>query len=172
MFSKILMTIGALILCTPSVFALEKILPLVPNAALVGRGVLTYGFWDIYEASLYAPQGLWSPFKPFVLSIEYYQEIQGKDIADQSVKEIRLQGFSDEQKLNIWNEQMKALFPDVKKGTILTALYAPAQQTTFYQGDKMIGVIKDGDFGRYFFSIWLSEKTSEPELRRALLGLS
>ncbi len=151
--------------------ARETIALAVPAASIVGQGVLSYAFWDIYKATLYAPDGLWHAAKPFALSIEYYRALNGKDIADRSVQEMRKQGFSDEVTLAAWHSQMKAIFPNVKKGTMLTAVYTPAKQTTFYQGDDTIGAIKGDDFGQWFFAIWLAEKTSEPKLRRALLGL-
>lgn len=149
----------------------ETVQASVPNISVVGRGVLSYAFWDIYEATLFAPEGVWDPNKPFALSIEYFRALKGKEIADRSVQEIRQQGFTNEVTLAAWNSQMKAIFPDVKKGTVLTAVYMPDKKTTFYNGAEIIGVIKDDDFGKSFFGIWLAEKTSEPKLRRALLGL-
>ena len=35
---------------------------------------------------------------------------------------------------------------------------------------KPTGEIRDAEFARLFFGIWLSPKTSEPELRAALLA--
>lgn len=149
----------------------ETVFAAVPKAAVVGRGVLSYAFWDVYEATLYAPESMWDPAKPFALSIKYYRVINGRDIADRSVQEMRKQGFTDEVTLAAWNSQMKAIFPDVKHGTVLTAVHLPGKQTTFFKGADTIGAIKGDDFSRLFFGIWLSEKTSEPTLRRALLGL-
>lgn len=149
----------------------ETVQASVPGAALVGRGVLSYAFWDVYEATLFAPDGVWNSNQPFALSIHYFRVIKGKDIADRSVQEIRQQGFTDEVTLAAWHAQMKAIFPDVKNGTVLTAVYAPGKHTAFYNGTTVIGAIKGDDFGNAFFGIWLAEKTSEPTLRRALLGL-
>lgn len=170
--------LGTVFLQPINAFAIEENAALVevvqasvPGASLVGRGVLSYAFWDIYEATLFAPDGVWDSNKPFSLSIKYFRTINGKDIANRSVQEIRQQGFTDEVTLAAWNSQMKTIFPDVKKGTMLTAVYIPDKQTTFYSGTDVIGVIKDDDFGRSFFGIWLAEKTSEPKLRRDLLGL-
>lgn len=143
----------------------------IPNSAVVGHGVLFYAFWDIYEATLFAPGGVWDAKQPHALSIEYFRALNGKAIADRSVQEIRQQGFTDEVMLAAWHAQMKAIFPDVKKGTVLTAVYIPDMHTSFYSGTEVIGVIKDDAFGKAFFGIWLAEKTSEPTLRRALLGL-
>jgi hypothetical protein len=33
-----------------------------------------------------------------------------------------------------------------------------------------VGVIRDAEFSRRFFNIWLGEKTSEPKLRAQLIG--
>ncbi len=160
-----------ILLYVQSAAAAETVFVSIPNAAIVGHGVLSYAFWDVYDATLYAPQGKWNPNKPFALSLEYHFEIDGKEIANRSVQEMRKQGFSDEVKLAAWNAQMKSIFPDVENGTVLSAVYMPGKQTIFYDGDGVIGEIKGDEFGKWFFGIWLSEKTSEPELRRALLGL-
>lgn len=132
---------------------------------------MTYAFWDVYEATLYAPEGVWDPTQAYALSIKYYRALEGKAIADRSVQEMRKQGFTDEVKLAAWNAQMKAIFPDVSDGTVLTAVHMPGQPTIFYRGDQNLGAIKGDDFSALFFGIWLAEKTSEPKLRRALLGL-
>ena len=167
---RLMLLLSIFLFYSHSAYATKAIFTALPNASVVGCGVLTYVFWDVYEATLYAPKGQWDPAKPFALSIEYYRDIAGKDIADHSVEEIRKQGFTDEVKLAAWNAEMKKTFPDVKKGSVLTALYLPGKETVFYSGDNIIGAIKGDDFGRLFFDIWLSEKTSAPELRRALLG--
>ncbi len=169
---RLLMALSALLFCAHGALASEPIQASVPGASVVGRGVLSYAFWDVYEATLYAPQGRFDPAKPVALSIAYYHAIDGKDIADRSVQEMRKQGFNDEIKLAAWNAQMKAIFPDVKDGTVLSAVYTPGDRTAFYNGNKAIGSIKGDDFGKLFFGIWLGERASEPELRRALLGLS
>ena len=142
----------------------------IPSAEVVGKGRLSLVFWDVYDATLYAPQGKWDAKKPMALSIHYFREIEGKDIVDRSIGEMRKQGFSDEAKLAKWQKEMAAFFPQVKNGDELMGVYIPGKPTQFYLGEKRIGTIKDGDFGEHFFAIWLSEKTSEPKLRKQLLG--
>ncbi len=151
-------------------FSAEAINKKIPNAAVVGHGVLTYAFWDVYKATLYAPGGNWRANKPQALLIKYKLSIKGKDIANRSVQEMRKQGFTDEVKLAEWNAQMKNIFPDVKNGSVLSAIYTPGRYTAFYSGDTLIGKVKGDLFGQKFFGIWLNEKTSEPALRLALLG--
>ena len=154
---------------TPA-YALDHIRSYVPEAEKVGHGRLTYLFWDVYDATLYAPQGTWENSQPFALQLAYLREIEGKKIADRSVEEMRALGLTDEVKLATWHAQMRSIFPNVGEGTILTGVYTREGETVFYMDDKKIGSIKDDEFSRAFFNIWLDEKTSSPDLRRKLLG--
>ena len=151
--------------------AVETVVRQIPDAKVVGEGKLSLVFWDIYDATLYAPNGKLNLAKSFALSIRYKQEIDGRDIADRSVQEIRKQGYQDEIRLAAWNSQLKAIFPNVQDGTVLSALFVPGDKTVFYAGDKQIGVIADAEFARLFSDIWIGVNTSEPQLRRKLLGL-
>jgi hypothetical protein len=144
----------------------------LPHATLVGKATLSFTFWDVYEASLYAPNGEFDENAPHALTLHYLIELKGKDIADRSIIEMKKQGFTNQSKLNDWHAQMLKLFPDVHKGTELTAVFTPSQSTHFYHNDQSIGSINDPEFTKQFADIWLSQKTSEPELRKKLLGQS
>lgn len=172
MHRKIAVCLITLFLYGPNAWANDRILAAIPQASIVGQGVLSIAFWDIYEATLYATNGQWRDTQPAILSIEYFVTIDGADIADRSVKEIRKQGFTDEVQLAAWNSQMKNIFPNVVPGSILSATYFPYKETRFYSNGEPIGAIKGDMFGRLFFNIWLGENTSEPQLRQSLLGKS
>lgn len=139
---------------------------------LVGEGRLSFLFWDAYDAKLYATDANWKPGEPLALRLEYLLEIEGQDIAERSVDEIRKQGFTDEEKLSEWGKQMSALFPDVDDGISLTGIKDKSGAAVFYKNSEKIGQIDDPKFAEKFFDIWLSEKTSEPNLRKKLLGLN
>lgn len=140
------------------------------NSQKVGESRMSVLFWDVYDAVLFAPNGAWSWDAPFVLELNYLMELSGEDIAQRSVEEMRKQGFTDEITLAAWFEQMRALFPDVAKGSSLSALYTPTAPTQFFHNGAPIGSIHDPEFGTWFLSIWLGEKTSQPDFRAALLG--
>jgi hypothetical protein len=144
----------------------------IPQAQKVGEARLTVMFWDVYDASLFAPNGQWAQQKPFALKLSYLRDFKGEDIADRSVKEMRKQGFDDEVKLATWHTQMRQTFPDVQNGDQLTGIYTSNGHTLFYKGDKRVGTIKDPEFGKQFFAIWLGPETSIPSLRYSLLGYS
>ena len=143
-----------------------------PAPQKVGEAMLTYLFWDVYHAELYASPEGWNPDKPFALSINYLRDIKGIDIADKSISEIKDQGFNNKQLLAIWQEQLREIIPDVYKGTRLTGVRDNDRNTVFYHNGKKIGEIRNPQFTLLFFNIWLGEKTSEPSLRKSLLGNS
>lgn len=144
--------------------------PWVPQAQKIGEAHLSYLFWDIYQATLYAPQGQFQPEQAFALELSYLRAIKGREIADQSIVEIRSQGFNDEIKLATWHSQLRQIFPDVHKGISLTGIYNGRGKTIFLQNNTEIGHIDDAEFSRAFFAIWLGENTRSPRLRRQLLG--
>lgn len=144
----------------------------VKEPATVGEARFTYLVFDVYDAKLLAPKGVWSFEKPFALELTYLRNLSGQKIAVRSAKEIRDQGFDNELLLAGWYSQMKDIFPDVSKGSVITGVYLPNDETLFYHGDELIGRVQDPKFGRKFFGIWLSDKTSEPEFRKKLTGLT
>ena len=169
---KFLLFFAIFLLLASPMAANDVVQKYIHNAKQVGSGRLSVLLWDVYDATLYAPQGKWNANAPYALSIHYFREIEGADIAERSIEEIRKQGFVDEIKLGKWHTQMRQIFPDVQNGTELTAVFTADTSTNFYAGGKYIGSITGAEFGTHFFNIWLSEKTSEPALRQKLLGLS
>ncbi|GLR71142.1 chalcone isomerase family protein [Agaribacter marinus] len=137
----------------------------------VGKTRLEVLFWDIYDAELIAPSGDWSTEKPFALRLTYLRDFEGKDIASRSVDEMRELGMQDERKLAKWFQQMQRIFPDVKEGNSITGIYNESQHSVFYFDDEKVGVVEDPEFSKWFFDIWLSEQSSEPKMRKQLLGI-
>lgn len=168
-----LVLIGMMLCCATTAHATDVVMREIPQAKIVGKAAFSVVFWDVYDATLYAPEGVLRADAPFALSLEYKRKFSGKDIAERSVKEMRGQGFTNAKKLTAWQKEMESIFPDVKAGTMLTAIFYPDAATAFYQNknNQPIGTVEDAEFTRQFSAIWLSEKTSEPEMRKKLLGL-
>lgn len=165
MHRRLLLLSFACLFATP-VFAE---VPQLPGAQKVGAGRMTYLSLPVFDATLYAPGGVYSASKPFALKLSYLRTLKGRDIARNSVEQMRRQGHS-ETKLGVWGKAMAGIFPDVSKGTSLTGVRHADGSTSFYQAGKVIGRVEDPAFGRAFFDIWLGEKTSQPALRKQLLG--
>lgn len=123
-----------------------------------------FGFL-VYEASLWAAADPQQP--PLALRLDYRRRIAGRAIAEASVNEMR-PFVRDEARLAQWGERMAQLFPDVQDGDHLLGVWA-ADGARFYQGERLIGEVRDADFARAFFAIWLDPRTSAPALRAQLL---
>ncbi|NCT41073.1 MAG: hypothetical protein GW778_05380 [Alphaproteobacteria bacterium] len=161
---------AAMIIIPNFASASERIEEILPDAKIIGEGRLTYLLWDVYDAALYAPNGMWRDDEPFALKLSYLMDIEGKKIADRSVVEMRHQQTANEVQLAAWHAQMCKIFPKVQEGETITGVYTKNKETVFYKGDQEIGRIKDPKFSKAFFGIWLSKDTNAPDLRRKLLS--
>lgn len=144
----------------------------MPTPVVVGEARLKVMFWNIYDAVLYAPDGDFKQDQAFALSLTYLRDFKGENIASRSIDEMRAQGFSDEVKLAAWFEQMKSVFPNVLEGENITGVRASEGVTHFYKNGQHVGTIEDPEFTAWFFNIWFGDKTSQPDMRDKLLGLS
>ncbi len=160
------------LLVITSVAESKQLTQFFEDPEVVGKTRLKVLFWDVYDASLIAPNGQFSKDKPFALELKYLRDFKGKEIASRSVDEMRKLGVKDEVKLAAWYQEMQDLFPDVNEGESITGVVDDNQVSHFYYNDQLLGKIHDKEFSKWFFDIWLSEDTSEPEMRKDLLGAS
>lgn len=137
----------------------------------LGEGRLRVLLFDVYDATLYTTGDKWSQDQLFALDLRYLRNLNGKDIAERSVTEMKGQGFNDPARLKRWGEEMARIFPDIKPGDRLVGVSLPGGGARFYNDQKLLGVVADPEFAKAFFAIWLSDRTSEPSLRRKLLKL-
>ncbi len=142
----------------------------VPQAQLVGEARLKVLFWNVYDAKLYAGEGVWSSDTPFALSLKYLRNLDGADIAKRSIDEIRQQGFDDEDAMTRWYGTLVKIIPDVSDTSTIIGIQNAARGTILYHNNQLIGEVADPLFSQWFFNIWLGEKTSEPKIRRKLIG--
>jgi len=142
----------------------------LPNAQLVGKGRLIYFIWDVYDARLFAPNGVYENGQPFALKLTYLRDFKGHKIAEKSVEEMADQGFEDEDKLSEWLALMTDLFPDVQENDSLTGVRLADGRSVFYHNAEKLQTVDDTFFTEKFFDIWVSPKTSEPALRQQLVG--
>jgi hypothetical protein len=144
----------------------------VPNAALVGEDMFTYYFWDVYLASLYAPNGRYNTEDVFALRLKYQRDLEGKKIAQRSIDEMKKQSSLSQEQAKAWLNKMESIFPDVSDGDVLTGVATKNGTSVFYFNGEKVDSVEDADFTARFFNIWLGESTSEPKFRKALLGES
>lgn len=139
----------------------------------VGAALLKVFGFEVYQARLWAEPG----FQPdryeqyrLALELAYLRNLDGAAIAQRSLKEMqRLEPLNEAQGRQ-WLAEMTRLFPDVRKGDRITGAYQPGRGVSFQLNDRLLGEVNDPAFARLFMGIWLSPRTSEPEMRRQLTG--
>lgn len=139
----------------------------------LGSSRFTYWGFEVYQATLWvAPDFKLSAMNDaaYALDLRYLRNFKGKDIAQRSLDEMRrVANFSDA-RAQTWLKLMQDAFPDVKEGDRLTGIHLPGKGVRFLLNGQALAELADAEFARVFFGIWLSDKTSEPKLRQALLG--
>ncbi|MEK8051550.1 chalcone isomerase family protein [Ideonella sp. DXS22W] len=143
------------------------------EARLRGSATMRWLGLQIYDVRLWSPTALvgadWTG-QALALELQYARALDGQRIAERSISEMRRIGPFDDARAARWQAEMGRLFPDVKAGDRLTGLHRPGAGTRFFHNGQARGVVADTDFAPLFFGIWLSPRTSEPGLRRQLLG--
>lgn len=145
----------------------------LPGARLLGQGLLRFLGMRIYGARLWVREGFHPDDylrHPLALELEYARELVGKRIAERSLVEMKKVGSVPEGRESAWLAAMEAAFPDVKADDRITGLYLPELGMRYFVNGRAHHEIRDTEFARLFVGIWLSPRTSEPALRRALLG--
>lgn len=116
------------------------------------------------------------------LKIQYNRDIDSDDLVEETQKQWDKLGISRE-KYQTWLQTLSQLWPDIKTGEQLVFVLKAAPQdkthssvTKNYQGqffyqNEPLRMITDTEFSLAFLAIWLSHKTTEPELRLKLLAL-
>jgi hypothetical protein len=144
-------------------------------ARLQGQSRLVVFGFNIYDAKLWVSNDFSAPNfadESFAIDLRYLRNFSGKAIAERSLKEMRRLGTVSDEQANQWLAKMRQIFPDVNKGDQLIGLHKSDGTASFTLNGKPIGQIRDEEFNRLFFSIWLSPQSSEPRMRNELLGLS
>jgi hypothetical protein len=147
--------------------------PLLPQSRLIGKGRLTLWGFQVYDARLWVLPGFKPDalaVQPFALELSYLRGFDNRDVAERSIAEMRRSASISEAQAKVWIDEMMRTLPDVKKGDRLMGIHRPGVGAQFLMNGKPTGEIRDAEFARLFFGIWLSPKTSEPELRAALLA--
>ena len=145
----------------------------LPAARSLGAGRLRFLGMGIYDSRLWVPGGFnasaYAQY-PFALELNYLRSLSGKLIAERSLREMRRQGNISAEREQAWLQAMLQAFPDVNAGDRITGLHTPGLGARFWFNGQPRPAIADTEFSRVFFGIWLSEASSEPQLRSQLLG--
>lgn len=157
----------------PAPLAPAAVRQTLADAAVSGQGALRFLGLHVYDARLWVAPGFEAETferHPLALELRYYRAFRGAVIAQRSLEEIHQQARVTPAQAQQWRTLLAQVLPDVQAGDVLTGLYLPGQGLQLWRGDRRLGSIQDAELARRFFGIWLSPHTSQPALRRALLG--
>lgn len=146
----------------------------LPDAKKLGNSKFTWFGLHVYDAQLWSSvTGNQFDYKvhPSWLELKYGRDFAGADIAEQSREEMEKMGGASEEKLKAWEKKLAEIFPNIKKGDTLSAMYLPGKVMQFFHNGKPLASVNDMELARSFMGIWLDAKTSEPDLRKKLIGL-
>ena len=160
---------GARALTTPPTEVLREL----PDARLYGSGRLRRYFFHVYDARLWTQPGFeiarFSQL-PLALELQYGRELVGSLIAERSIEEMQRAAEITPAQQRVWLAAMQRCFPDVVEGDRMTGVQLPGTAARFFVNGAFVGEVRDAEFTRLVFGIWLAPTTSEPELRAALLA--
>ena len=153
----------------------SKLPPELASSELALRGQQRFRVWgfEVYDASLWTPPGFnaaQTETQLLALELHYLRDFAAKDIAERSIKEMRRSGPLAAELESRWMTELLRVLPSVRQGDRLMGLHRPGEAAVFWHNGRPRGEVRDAEFARRFFGIWLSPQTSEPALRRALLG--
>jgi len=146
----------------------------IENAKLMGYGTLRWFGLRVYDGQLWSntePENFNYKRDPAWLELKYARDFDGSDIAERSIDEMEEIGAGTEVQRQGWLVKLTEIFPDVKKGHTLSALYQPGKGMQFFRNGLPLAKINDAELAEAFMGIWLDPKTSAPEMRRELIGL-
>lgn len=145
----------------------------LPGAHLQGEARMEFIGLHVYDIRLWVGAGFEAASferHALALEIEYARALSGARIAARSLAEMQRVAAVSATQREAWLAAMTKAFPDVRPGDRLAGLQQPGVGARFAHNGSREAEVADPEFARAFFAIWLSPKTSEPRLRKALLG--
>lgn len=145
----------------------------LPQGRLIGQGRLTVWGFQVYDARLWAAAGFGAggyASQPLALELAYLRAFEAAEVAKRSLQEMRRSAAISEAQAAQWTTELLRVIPDVRPGDRITGVHSPGVGAAFWVNGRASGEIRDAEFARLFFGIWLSPNTSEPRLRQALLA--
>ena len=141
------------------------------NFKMVGEAKFSILFWDIYQSKLLTTSGKYpieAKNDELLYEIRYLKDISRDELIKRTKEQWQHLGIANEQYKHFIPE-LKRLWPNITQGDTLSLLIQN-QHSNFYFNQQYIGSINAPQFGQLFIDIWLAKNTSQPKLRRQLLG--
>lgn len=136
----------------------------------VGTSSVSALFMRLYDATLRTPDGRYQANRyPMALEIRYQRYIAKDMLLKVTGEQWQRLGIPATQRQQ-WLEQLRALWPNAVQAGDMLSLYVDNKGgNRFYFNGKPLGSINHARFGEQFLAIWLSPKTSRPDIRQQLI---
>ena len=147
----------------------KQVTQTIDGAKLMGYGTLRWFGLRVYDGQLWAnsePADFNYKRDPSWLELKYARDFDGSDIAERSIDEMEAIGAGTEVQRQTWLNKLNSIFPNVKKGHTLSALFTPGKGMQLFRNGQPLAKIEDQELAEAFMGIWLDPKTSAPEMRQ------
>ena len=144
------------------------------NFRLKGQASMRWFGLLLYEARLWTADSfdskIWTE-QSFGLELIYARSFEGARIAQTSLELMQAQHGKLAERDRQWLSWMEQSFPNIEAKDRLLGLHRSGQTVCrFIHNRKPRFEVPDAAFARAFFGIWLDPRTTEPALRRRLIG--
>jgi len=139
------------------------------------RSQVRFRYWGVhaYDIALWT-SALFDPSRwqsqPVALSITYARQIDLDDLIDRTFTEMDRQAKATAAQTKNWQKTFSEAWRDVQPNDRITAVFTPPSRLAFYFNGKATAKLDDALLAPRFMGIWLSSKTSQNGLRKALLN--
>lgn len=146
-------------------------------AGLDLRGQVQYRWlWmDLYDAEFWSARAITNRDEIYAmrhaLRLTYDRNFERTLLINSSLDLLAEQAPLTTQQQQAWRTDLELIFPSVRKGDRIAAVYDPKGMIHFYLNDQPKGSIDDALFARRFMQIWLGADSKFPEKGARLLGL-
>lgn len=128
----------------------------------------------LYEARLWTLDAFdskhWADQR-FALELVYARSFDGAKIAQASLELMQAQHGKAAERDRQWLAWMQQSFPNIQAKDRLLGLHQGAKEGCRFVHNRQVRLdIPDAQFAKAFFGIWLDPRTTEPALRRSLIG--
>ena len=128
----------------------------------------------LYEARLWTLDAFdskhWADQR-FALELVYARSFDGVKIAQASLELMQAQHGKVAERDRQWLAWMQQSFPNIQANDRLLGLHQGAKEGCRFVHNRQVRLdIPDAQFAKAFFGIWLDPRTTEPALRRSLIG--
>ena len=167
-FALLMLLLGAV---SPALAAPPEIASVIKADKPYGEGHKSLLVINVYNARFWTDAAGWSMEAPSAMEITYGMGFDTSDLTERTIKEMKnVDPGLDAAEVAKLTPQLDKVYPAVKSGDRLMALYVPGKPVAFFHNGMPTGSI-DNAYAKDFFGLWLLPNTSSPSLRAKLLRL-